>query len=85
METLRKKLYFKSHHMGMKENDKIFGTFAENYLNTLSEQDLKDYDILLQENDLLLYKSLTKQIVIPTHLHTNLYKKLMKHYETFIN
>lgn len=76
MEALRKKLYFQSHHMGMKENDLIFGRFAEKYLYTLSLQDLLDYQKILSYSDLVLFNWLQGIEPLPNTINQILFKQI---------
>lgn len=52
--ALLKKLQFKSRYMGNKENDLFFKTFSQQHLPSFSLEQLRLYETLLQENDILL-------------------------------
>lgn len=47
--------------------DVILGTFADQRLARLSEEELKSYDALLSENDHDLYQWVTGQMPPPEH------------------
>lgn len=79
METLRKKLFFKSHHMGMKETDHIFGAFAREYLSALSREELEEYDALLQNSDVDLKNWVLGYQIPPSPYNTSLFKKIYSH------
>lgn len=79
METLRKKLFFKSHHMGMKETDHIFGAFARECLPALSGEELHEYSILLQNSDVDLKNWVLGYQDPPPYYNTPLFKKLYSH------
>lgn len=51
MEAMRKRLFFRCHHTGMKENDLLFGTFAERHLDELSDDEVAWFEALLVNND----------------------------------
>jgi antitoxin CptB len=51
MQTYQKRLMYKSTHRGTKEMDLVLGAFAQNNLQTLNEEVLKNYDQLLDESD----------------------------------
>ena len=55
LDSKRKLLFFKSHRRGMRELDIFLLKFAEKYLKTLSEEDLNQYEKLLDESDNDLY------------------------------
>ena len=46
-----KRLRFRSWHRGWKETDLILGGFADAMLHTLSDSELASYEILLDEDD----------------------------------
>ncbi|MEE8392866.1 MAG: succinate dehydrogenase assembly factor 2, partial [Rhodospirillales bacterium] len=52
----RKRLLFRCKHMGMAENDILFGRFAESRLGSMSEGQLRRLEKLLEENDIDLFK-----------------------------
>jgi antitoxin CptB len=54
-ESLRKKLYFRSHHRGSKELDIIFGRFADRCLGALTAAQLAAYGHLLDQPDVDVY------------------------------
>jgi antitoxin CptB len=51
MDPRRKRLLFRSRHMGTNENDIFFGAFAERHLADFSDDQLGCYEALLAEND----------------------------------
>ena len=54
-EARLKKLRMRSWRRGMKEMDLILGPYGDTALQTLSAQELDDYERLLSENDQDLY------------------------------
>lgn len=54
-ETNLKRLRMRSWRRGTKEMDLILGPFADSELTSLSENELRRYDALLDENDQDLY------------------------------
>jgi len=55
MDDDRKRLLFHCTHMGMMENDVLFGDFARKHLQSLTNQDVKDLEALLSNNDMDLF------------------------------
>jgi antitoxin CptB len=51
LETIRRKLRFRSLRRGTKESDLVIGGFAEAHLHTLTEDQLASFEALLDEND----------------------------------
>jgi len=52
LDKKRKRVLFRSHHCGMKENDLILGAFAERHVDALSHRDLDDFERLMERNDI---------------------------------
>jgi len=51
LETIRRKLRFRSMRRGTKESDLVIGGFAEAHLHALTEDQLASFEALLDEND----------------------------------
>ncbi len=64
----RKRLMFRSRHMGTAENDILFGGFAARHLADLSEAQLERYETLLEENDIDLFNWVTGKEPVPEAL-----------------
>lgn len=47
----RKRLLFRCHHTGMKENDLLFGAFADRHLASLADDDVVWLERLLMDHD----------------------------------
>lgn len=55
IDTLRKRLYYQSHHRGMKEMDVVLGGFANRFLDRMDEEQLLQFEDLLAFPDQELY------------------------------
>ncbi|HIJ63180.1 MAG TPA: succinate dehydrogenase assembly factor 2 [Rhodospirillaceae bacterium] len=51
MDKDRKRLLFRARHMGTNENDIFFGSFAEENLSSLSNEQLTRFETLLEVSD----------------------------------
>lgn len=51
LDVARKRVLFRSHHTGMKENDILIGAFASRYVPTMSGEDLAWFERLLMDHD----------------------------------
>ena len=51
MNNLIKKLLYRSNHRGTKEMDLLIGGFANEYLNKLNPDELKEFELLLNFTD----------------------------------
>lgn len=76
MDPTRKRLLFHCTHMGMKENDVMFGEFAEAHLADLTDAEVADLEALLENNDLELYDWVLKRKPVPDDWDTSVLRKL---------
>lgn len=72
MDAVKKKLLYRSQHMGTKENDAIFGGFATKMIRVLSFSEINAYEKLLASSDQDLYDWVLGIKPLPTHLDRNL-------------
>ena len=79
IENMRKRLIFRSEHRGTKEMDLLLGSFARKYVADFSEDELRQYDDILQENDPNLYNWITGKDDPPANVVTPVFERLMKH------
>ena len=61
LDPRRRKLLFRSWHRGMREVDLILGAFADARIDSLTEQELDQYERLLETPDTMLFTWLTGQ------------------------
>jgi antitoxin CptB len=77
-ENLRKRVYFRCHHTGMKENDILFGEFAERHLDALSDDDVRWLESFMQNNnDLDMYNWIMEKVAVPPDLDHPVMKLLI--------
>ncbi|MBL8660519.1 MAG: succinate dehydrogenase assembly factor 2 [Rhodospirillales bacterium] len=77
-DARRKRLLFRSHHTGMKENDVLIGGFADRYIDTFSDADVAWLERLLADNnDIDLYNWILGKEPLPPHLDHPLMHKLI--------
>lgn len=76
MDAKRKRLLFHCTHMGMKENDVIFGDFAQAHLMDLNDPQVEALEVLLKNNDLDLFKWVMGKAPVPPEWDTDLMKRL---------
>ena len=55
IDQLKKKIIYRSNYRGTKEMDKLLGAFTKKYIDTLSVNELKDLEELLDIDDTNLY------------------------------
>ena len=78
LNTLKKRILYRSVHRGIKEMDLVLGNFVKRYVNFLNENELYELESLLNIDDEILYKWYLNQdtnTLIPVN---NITKKLKK-------
>ena len=83
MDQTRKRLLFHCTHMGMKENDVLFGEFARAQISDLSDGEVADLEALLENNDLDLYYWVLKRKPVPDEWDTPVLRKLQDFNQDF--
>ena len=78
MDDKRKRLLFHCTHMGMKENDVMFGAFARAHAADLSDGDVVDLEALLVNSDLDLYEWVLGRTPVPDEWDTAVMRRLIK-------
>lgn len=79
VEVKRKRLIFRSWHRGTKEMDLLLGSFADKYVPDFSEEELVEYDALLQLSDPDLYNWMIGKEEVPANLDSPVFQKLKAH------
>ncbi len=71
-----KKLLYQSLHRGCKEMDFILGEFACDNLDNLTQEELTDYEKLLEVEDVYIYDWISGKSDIPGQFRTPLMEKI---------
>jgi antitoxin CptB len=68
-DALRKRVFFRCHHTGMRENDLLIGAFADRHLAEMQDADVGWLEgLLMTHGDLDLYHWITGRKPIPAEL-----------------
>lgn len=78
LETRRKRLMFRAHHMGMNENDLIFGQFAEAFLADMSAEQLDRFEELIAQNDSDLFSWVSGRVPVPPQFDHDVTQQLLR-------
>ena len=82
--SLRKKeILFKCTHRGTKELDILLGNYVSNHINELKSKELDYLDVILNFNDMDLFKILTKKKKINEKMNKFFVKKIIKFNQNF--
>ena len=71
MDKTRKRLLFRARHMGTNENDIFFGSFAEENLLSLTNDQLARFEALLEVSDPDLFLWVTGIKPVPAEYDTD--------------
>jgi antitoxin CptB len=75
-EIRRKRVRFRAWHRGMKEVDLVLGPFADAHVDTLSDEQLDTFELLLSVPDTDLYDWLCDRSTPPDRYRTKLYEQI---------
>jgi succinate dehydrogenase flavin-adding protein (antitoxin of CptAB toxin-antitoxin module) len=73
----RKKLLYRSMHRGCKETDLLLGRFAEKYIHDMTFDELKEWDLILNQSDSDIVSWLLKQTEVPKALQSDIMRRLL--------
>lgn len=76
LDPRRRKLLFRAWHRGIKEMDLIFGKYADEHLPMMEEQDLDEFEMMLETNDRDLLKWFTGEEDVPDVADTPLFRAI---------
>jgi len=79
----KKKILFKCTHRGTKELDILLGNYVSNHINKLKSKELDYLDVILDFNDIDLFKILTKKKRINEKMNKFFVKKIIKFNQNF--
>ncbi len=75
----RERLKFRSWHRGTREMDLLLGSFAEAHLHAFSEEQVDQYEAILEQSDPDLYNWITGTEAVPTDATSDVMQKLCSH------
>ena len=78
IDSLKKKIKYRSEHRGIKEMDLLLGNFVKKYVETFNQEELLDlYNILEKDDDTIFkwYSGITNNGTITESNVSNLLKK----------
>lgn len=77
LDTRRRKLLFRSWHRGMREMDLILGGFADSSIDALSNDELDQYEALLEVSDKDLLSWITGEKPVPRDDDSPVFRKVL--------
>lgn len=79
LDPRRRKALFRSWHRGMREVDLILGTFADEEIARLGEDELDVYEALMAEPDADILKWVTGEVPVPERHDTPVFGKILSY------
>src|SRR5690606_29822233 len=76
LDVRRRKILFRAWHRGMREMDLIMGRFADAEIGDLSEEDLTEFERLIEATVPDLLGWITGEIEAPSNYATPLFRRL---------
>tara|TARA_B100000686_G_C16580395_1_gene857805 strand:- start:325 stop:603 length:279 start_codon:yes stop_codon:yes gene_type:complete len=73
----KKKILFKCTHRGSKELDILLGNYVSKYIKSFSNKELDYLDVIIDFNDVDLFKILTKKMKIDKKMNSNFVNKII--------
>lgn len=72
-----RRILYRSWHRGMREMDLILGQFADAHIDTLSNDELDQYEALMEALDRDLLKWVTGEADVPAEFDTSIFRRLV--------
>ena len=79
LDKLRKQLIFRSWHRGTREMDILLGSFADEHVPEMDEEQLTEFQSILEISDPELYNWYLGKEVVPANLDSPLIQAYLKH------
>lgn len=83
LDPRRKRILFRCWHRGIREMDLVFGQFADAELPTLSDTELDEFEIIMNEEDNDLARWILGTLPVPAHLDTPLFARIVAYTPDF--
>jgi antitoxin CptB len=77
LDARRRRLLFRSWHRGIREMDMVYGRFADAQIAALSEDELDDYEKLLELRDQQVFDWVFGAQPLDTNYDTPLFRRLL--------
>ena len=78
MDARRKRLLYRSNYRGFKEADILLGGFAKAHVKTLSDDELTQFETLLENKDHDIYDWITGKFPAPAEFNTPILAMIRK-------
>ena len=79
LDPRRRRALFRAWHRGMREMDLVLGSYADRYVEEMSEAEFAEFEEILGENDTDLLKWVTGEVPTPAGRDTPLFRRIAAH------
>lgn len=83
LDIRRKKILMRAWHRGIKEMDLMLGCFVDNEIDKLTDQELSDLEMLMDQFDRDLLQWFTEELPLPEHLDCPVFHRIKTYHESF--
>lgn len=77
LDPLRRKLLFRAWHRGMREMDLLMGAFADAHIETMTDDELQQFEQIITYPDADLFKWFKGEDEIPDHYDLPLLRRFL--------
>ncbi len=78
LERRRKRILFRANHMGMAENDILFGKFAKRFVADFDEDKIAQFEVLLKIPDNDLFNWVTEKEEVGAEADNDVFRMIMQ-------
>jgi antitoxin CptB len=78
LDVRRRRNLFRAWHRGIREMDLIMGRFADAEIGSLSEEELFEFERLIEVPDADLYRWISGEAEVPANYDTPLFRRLKR-------
>ena len=76
LDPRRRRTLYRSWHRGTREMDLIMGRFADAEIGTLTDEELADFELLIEVPDRDLFRWITDEAEVPSNYDTAVYRRM---------
>ena len=78
LDARRKRLLYRSNYRGFREADMILGGFAKAHIETMSDEEVTQFEDLLSAKDHDIYDWITGKTPVPANYDTPIFARIKK-------
>jgi antitoxin CptB len=83
VDVRRKKILIRAWHRGIKEMDLMFGRFVDGELDKLSDQELDELEMIMDQHDRDLIQWFTDEVPVPEEYDCAIFRRIKTYHESF--